>query len=232
MVTPRKNASPLYQILTVKQPGQPLMATGVPGLPSCRLLYITDPSLSFLIDTGAEVSVLSASSTDHKRQQDFTLCAVNNTSIATFGTRSLTANLGLRRTFRWIFIVADVQKPIIGADFLRYFGLLINLKRQRLVDTHTQLNIHCLSASQEETSPSPMLTRSTDRSEYESLFAEFPEITRVHNFHDSLAQHDITHHITTCGPPVAARTRRLAPERLKVSRREFEHMLELGIIWP
>lgn len=202
------------------------MATGVAGLSSCRLLYVTDHtnSLSFLIDTGAEVSVLPASSTDRKCQQDFSLCAVNNTSIATFGKRSLTVNLGLRRTFRWIFVVADVQKPIIGADFLRHFELLIDLKRQRLIDTHTQLNIHCLSASQ-ETSPSPMLTRSTDRNEFESLLAEFPEITRGHNYHDSPVQHEVTHHITTNGPPVSARARRLAPEKLKVARREFEHML-------
>ena len=34
------------------------------------------------------------------------------------------------------------------------------------------------------------------------------------------------------GQPVTARTRRLAPERLKIARQEFEHMLELGIIRP
>ena len=34
------------------------------------------------------------------------------------------------------------------------------------------------------------------------------------------------------GPPVTARPRRLPPEHLKVARREFEHMLQLGIIRP
>lgn len=28
----------------------------------------------------------------------------------------------------WIFIVADVQKPILGANFLRHFGLLVDMK--------------------------------------------------------------------------------------------------------
>lgn len=82
---------------------------------------------TLLVDTGAEVSVVPASRADRKRQQDFSLSAVNNTSITTFGKRSLSLNLGLWRTFRWIFVVADVQKPIIGADFLHHFGLLVDL---------------------------------------------------------------------------------------------------------
>ena len=128
-------------------------------------------------------------------------------------------------------MVADVQKPIIGADFLHHFGLLVDLTQQRLIDTHTQLNIQCLTATH-ESSPSSKLTCNIDRNEFELLLAEFPEITRVHNYHSCPVQHNITHHISTNGPPVSARTRRLAPERLKVARREFEHMLELGIIRP
>ena len=44
--------------------------------------------------------------------------------------------------------------------------------------------------------------------------------------------HDVTHHIETTGPPVSARPRRLALERLRVAKQEFEHMLQLGIIRP
>ena len=49
---------------------------------------------------------------------------------------------------------------------------------------------------------------------------------------DSPVKHEVRHHIQTTGPPVAAHTRRLAPERLKAARQEFEHMLELGIVRP
>ena len=49
------------------------------------------------MDTGTEVSVIPPSPADRKHQQDsFTLRAVNHTSIATYGQRSLTLNLGLR----------------------------------------------------------------------------------------------------------------------------------------
>ncbi len=42
----------------------------------------------------------------------------------------------------------------------------------------------------------------------------------------------MTHHIQTTGPAVAARTRCLAPERLRIAKQEFDHMLQLGIIRP
>ena len=40
------------------------------------------------------------------------------------------------------------------------------------------------------------------------------------------------HSIKTKGQPVHARTRRLPPDRLKIARQEFDHMLQLGIIRP
>ena len=83
-----------------------LMVTDVSGLLKCRLLHITDRTnrLTFLVDTGAQVSVAPPTRTDHLRKQEgFALSAVNGTAIVTYGTRSLTLNLGLHRNFRWIF---------------------------------------------------------------------------------------------------------------------------------
>lgn len=45
-------------------------------------------------------------------------------------------------------------------------------------------------------------------------------------------KHTITHHIVTKGPPVFARARCLAGSRYAIACREFEHMLELGIVRP
>ncbi len=39
-------------------------------------------------------------------------------------------------------------------------------------------------------------------------------------------------HIRTRGPSVFSRPRRLAPDRLAIAKREFDHMLQLGIIRP
>ena len=104
-----------------KRAGRPLMAAGVPGLLPSRLFYVSDRSngFRFLVDTGAEVSVIPPTPTDRRNRRDnLNLQAVNDTPIATYGNRLFTINIGLRRNFQWIFIVADVKQPIIGADFL------------------------------------------------------------------------------------------------------------------
>ncbi|GFV19246.1 transposon Tf2-6 polyprotein [Trichonephila clavipes] len=48
----------------------------------------------------------------------------------TYGMVRKELNLGLRRPFIWTFIIADVSSPIIGADFLKHFNLLIDLKKK------------------------------------------------------------------------------------------------------
>lgn len=40
------------------------------------------------------------------------------------------------------------------------------------------------------------------------------------------------HCIQVTGPPVFARARRLSPDKLLIAKREFDHMLELGIVRP
>lgn len=118
---------PMLLHSTIKRPDWPLMATSASSLQTCRLLPITDRTnrFTFLVDTGAQVSVLPPTRTDCLRKREgFALSAVNGTAIATYGTRSLTLNLelGLRRTFCWIFVIADVHKPLLGADFLHHWS--------------------------------------------------------------------------------------------------------------
>ena len=220
-------------MLTVgKLPGQSLAATYVTGQPSSRLFYVTDRTtcLRFLVDTGAQVSVIPPSHTERRNHRaDLVLQAVNYTSISTYGTRSLTLDLGLRRSFRWVFIVADVATPILGADFLRWYNLLVDMRRNRLSDAVTSLAVQGTRA--QVSSLSPTLLPRKSKSTFEDLLAEFPTVTQPCNTEQPV-KHNVTHHITTTGPPTSSRTRRLAPERLEIARREFDHMLQLGIIRP
>ena len=64
---------------------------------------------------------------------------VTCSAIATYGRRSLTLNLGLKHTSRWVFIIANVKSPILGVDFLRQYSLLVDIKHSCLIDTITQL---------------------------------------------------------------------------------------------
>ena len=83
--------------------GQTLSATSVTGHSPSRLLFLTDKysGRRFLVDTGTKVSVIPPSPADRRIKPDCSgLSAVNGSMIATFGTRSLTLDLGLRRVFR------------------------------------------------------------------------------------------------------------------------------------
>ena len=80
-------------------------------------------------------------------------------------------------------------------------------------------------------SPSPTLLPRRPLTEFESILSEFPTVMQPCGSKQP-PKHDSTHHIKTTGPPVSARTRRLALECLKIARQEFEHMLQLGIVRP
>ena len=86
---------------------------------------------------------------------------------------------------------------------------------------YTHQNTHGL------TTLNPLLSSNSSS----TLLLGYPELLQPRN---TLApvKHDVVHRIETTGPPTSARTQRLAPDRLKVARAEFEHMLELGIIQP
>ena len=61
------------------------------------------------------------------------LVAANGSTIRTYGTRNIPLCIGARR-FVWSFVLANVSKPLLGADFLRANKLLVDLKGGRLVD--------------------------------------------------------------------------------------------------
>ena len=215
-----------------KRLGRTLAAAGAPGPMSSRLFFIRDAHThtNFLVDTGSEVSVTPPTPADRRRSPDpLTLAAVNNTSIHTYGQRSLTLDLGLRRSLPWIFIIADVKKPILGADFLRHYSLMVDMHKHKLIDTNTHLQVQCIVSL--DTSLRPTLYSKDTSNPYLTLLSEFPSLTQV-TTSDAPVQQNILHHIETTGPPVSARPRRLAPNRLKAAKQEFEHMLNLGIIRP
>ena len=140
-----------------KLPGRTLAATGAAGRSLSRLFYVRDThtGTQFLVDTGSEDSVIPPSPSDRKHPPDkLTLMAVNNTPIPTYGKRSLALNLSLRRSLPWIFIIADVQKPILGADFLQHFGLLVDVKQRQLTDATTHLHVQGILSTHSSPSPS------------------------------------------------------------------------------
>ncbi|XP_037572325.1 uncharacterized protein LOC119454480 [Dermacentor silvarum] len=137
-------------------------------------------------------------------------------------------NLVLRRAFRRIFLVADVRRAVIRADFLHNYGLLEDVQRRRLINSMTQLSVPGVPSS----GTSPIVPISAMLNEpFAAFLREFPTLTRLSDWMQPV-QHDVCHHTVTSGPPVSFRPQRLSPEKFKIARAEFEHMLQLGIIRP
>ena len=87
---------------------------------------------AYLADTGAEISVFPASMEDRRKQAQTPLAAANGTGIRTWGRRNIHLKLG-KRNFWQDFILADVTRPILGADFFSAHYILPDLARKRLV---------------------------------------------------------------------------------------------------
>lgn len=62
------------------------------------------------------------------------LRAANGTLVSTYSQKSWTLNLNLRKTFRWIFVIAKVQQSILGAEFLEHLNHVLDLRNRCLVD--------------------------------------------------------------------------------------------------
>ena len=211
------------------------MATSVAGpTHPGRLFFVHDRSSNtpFLVDTGAEVSVIPPTRVERSRPQcAFFLQGVSGSRIATYGVRSCTLNIGLRRTFRWVFVVADVKQAILGADFLQHFGLVVDMRCRTLSDSTTHLRVDGFPSDSSLVSPGLSQLQQDPSNSFLSLLSDFPTLIQACATNCPV-KHNVVHHIETTGPPVAARARRLAPERLRIARAEFDHMLELGIIRP
>ena len=106
---------------------------------------------------------------------------------------------------------------------------MVDLRQNRLLDTLTQLHIQGIAV--QNSSPSPTLLSKQPKTDFETILSAYPDIVQPCNI-ERPVKHNVTHFINTVGPPVHARPRRLSPERLKVAREQFEHMLQQGIIRP
>lgn len=199
---------------------------------STRRLFLTDKATKtqYLIDTGADVSILPASFKTKLEQPDaYELYAANGTPIKTYGKQLITVNIGLRRNFDWEFLVADVTRPIIGADFLAHYGLLVDLKNKKLTDETTKLTVNCASFK----TYYERVNTIANETNCNHLLNEFKDLTLPSTRNpQNPSKTCVKHQIITKGQPVYSRPRRLNPKMLDIAKKEFGMMLKLGICQP
>lgn len=193
-------------------------------------LFIFDPTSHrrYLVDSGSDVCVLPyVANMSFCAPASLRLFSASNAPIKTFGTTSVSLDLNLRRAFKWNFVVANVSQPIIGADFLKHYGLVIDLKNSCLVDPLTKLTTR--GSKVQPTVQGVTVLDGT--SKFHDIFGKYKDILSP-NSSSAVPKHSTVHRIITTGQPVFAKPRRLNPKQLEIAKREFSLMMELGICRP
>ena len=117
---------------------QPAGATAAPfdeiSCPS--LLFVRDilSGQDFLVDSGASVSVFPGSSSSSS--DGFRLLNADGSPIFCSGSRliPLRFSCGSRaKVYTWKFQLAPVSVPLLGADFLKQFNFMVDIKGRKLV---------------------------------------------------------------------------------------------------
>jgi cleavage and polyadenylation specificity factor subunit 1 len=199
------------------------------GNSKSRLLTVLDKKskLTFLIDTGAAVSVLPPLPADLKNEESSNLRAANGSHIPIYGERYLTLNIGLRKDISWPFVIAKVDRPIIGADLLTHYKLVVDLHNRRLMDTSTSLSTFAGLESASDT----LNTVGDDPDCYKELLTKYKPITTP-NTATTVPKHAVRHTIETSGRPVFVRPRRLHPKVAESAKEAVKGMLQDGVIRP
>ncbi|XP_055836870.1 uncharacterized protein LOC129905419 [Episyrphus balteatus] len=194
-------------------------------------IFIKDPisNLTFLIDSGSDVSAIPPSKVTKTSQKkpDQIISAANGSKIEVFGTKYLKTTLGFRKVFNHTFIIASVTKPIIGADFLKQTGLIVDIKNSRLIDPLTKSSVTGTPCRQNVASTRFFAIEA----QYNSILKEFASLMQPPDF-TLPVKHSVVHHILTKGPLPNSQPRRLNNVKFKIAKEEFEYMVQIGICRP
>lgn len=205
------------------------VASVLPAARVSRRLFVNNVHTGkrFLVDSGAEISVMPPIG-NTRHASDIVLIAVNGTKITTYGSKTIHLDLGFQRKFTWSFKVADVSKSIFGADFLYYFGLLIDIRRKRLIDCVDQISVNSFSIARVPIYTILFMSQSLKCT---AILQNFSKNTRKSPVSEKFL-HNVVHELQTTGRSLFTHPHRLPPEKCQISHREFDYMRQKGICRP
>jgi predicted aspartyl protease len=181
----------------------------------------------FLVDTGAEVSVipLRLKETASLSASGPRLRAANGSDIKSYGTCRRTIMLDGER-YRPRFVLAEIDKCILGADFLTKEQLLVDVFNGQLVKPGPWSTVRGQWTEQKEMCKG--LRAVTQSSPFVDLMEQYPALIK---FEISLppVQHEVEHVLQVTGRPFRLPFRNLSAEKLAAAKKEFESLLKLGV---
>ncbi|XP_011069204.1 PREDICTED: uncharacterized protein LOC105155032 [Acromyrmex echinatior] len=151
----------------------------------------------------AEISLLPSRYAKNKTPTNFKLYAANNLRIDTYGESFRTLHLRIR-PLTWNFCIASVPNPIIGADLIAHYGLLLDLKGRRLIDLQNNVYVSGIVKSVSQLAISTV----NPSTKFANILFEFSKVTSLEQATPNCSS-DIRH-IISMGPPVAEHPRQLS----------------------
>ena len=134
------------------------------------------------------------------------------------------------RVYTWNFQLAPVSIPLLGADFLEHFNMLVDIKGRKLVHADCPEDI-VIRASP---GPQPVFKSVSFLSapqKIQELLEKYPDVLSSDRFTALKPRLWVRHHLLTYpGPPVFMKPRRLDQVKLTAAQKKFSAMEKAGII--
>lgn len=190
-------------------------------------------SLMLIADTGASISIIPKKYSDgfYLSPTPVSITSANGSKITCYGESTVTLNIpALRRSFIWSFVIADTVNPLLGADFLGHFGLLVDCKNFRLVDSTTK---HYISGKDVSSTVQQIVINklSSVPGNVKPLLEKYSSLLTPRAPDASLPDSKVRHCIDTGNNcPTFAKVRQLSQDKYQAAKQEFTSLLQAGII--
>jgi hypothetical protein len=176
---------------------------------------------------------------DEKSRQDFLVDTGAAISLLPFQSAAVVTGLQLQA-------VNNVPFPIVGLDFLQFFGMQVNPSSPAILIAPTTRFQEGGTAGGEDLSSSHVFNSAQKEARAPQLIAaagacpippqvmkmlqeEFPQLLRPSSTAPQ-PTHGVVHHILTDGRPVFAKARRLEPANRRIAKEEFAALEKAGIV--
>ena len=195
-----------------------------------QLMFVKDVNsrTSFLIDPGSQVSILPFDQLKHNPNRltnGLVLTGVSGKKINTFGIDKLKLKFNEENEFIWSFVLAEVDQPIIGIDFIKHFKLGVVPHLNQLTNHNNNSIIKCTMANGNLSSMNVKI----DTDDFVSkLLCKYPDLTSTDKH--VAPKHDVYHRIHTIGNPIKCKTRHYGPKMTEIIVKSFKELEDAGFV--
>ena len=202
------------------------------------LFYVKNKSAinqHFLIDSGANLSLIPADETDKQNiDNSLLLKGIGGSIVETYGTKRLTIDLGFTKPITWDFTLANITEHVIGMDLLIKQKLAVIPCLRSLLNLSDNKTARLLERINKDNQPQYASLHSEKVNIHPSaveLLNKYPDLTSPSDFSAPI-KHNTQHYIQTKGPPISLKARRLSLKTEKPVEEALNNMIAKGIIEP